>query len=82
MRGEIGDSHWLLVNVPREVGGRQGHLLISDQGMVDPHTKVEKSKGTSYLGTQTKEEPKHKKSKLAIVLLAISKFYWKILSKP
>ena len=46
MRGEIGDSHWLLVDVPREVGGRQGHLLISDQGMVDPHTKVEKSKGT------------------------------------
>ena len=43
MRGEIGDSHWLLVDVPREVGGRQGHLLISDQGMVDPHTKVVKS---------------------------------------
>ena len=75
MRGEIGDSHWLLVDVPREVGGRQGHLLISDQGMADPHTKVEKSKGTIYLGTQTKEKPKHKKSKLAIVLLAISKFY-------
>ena len=69
MRGEIGDSHWLLVDVPREVGGRQGHLLISDQGMVDPHTRVEKSKGTIYLGTQTKE------SKLVIVLLAISKFY-------
>ena len=44
MRGEIGDSHWLLVDVPREVGGRQGHLLISDQGMVDPVTHTPKWK--------------------------------------
>ena len=53
-------THWLLVDVPREVGGRQGHLLISDQGMVDPHTKVENQKAQLMLIHILKKNPNTK----------------------